>query len=296
MSHPATIVGLGEILWDVFPEGARFGGAPANFACTAAALLGGRARVWMAGAVGRDELGRRAIESLEAHGVDVSCVAALEQPTGQVLVTVDPAGHASYEFAADAAWDNLPWTPEFEQLAARADVVCFGTLAQRSGRSRETVRRFVSATPATALRVFDINLRPPFFNDATILESLALASLVKLNDDELNVLAVLCGLHGSEVEMLRQLSRRFDLQTAALTRGPHGAILVRGDEVSEHAGIPVEVVDTVGAGDAFTAALVAGLLDGRDLAAVNDHACRLAAFVCSQPGATPRIPRELVEA
>ena len=295
MRNPATIVGLGEILWDVFPDGARFGGAPANFACTAAALLSGRARVWMAGAVGRDELGRRAVESLEAHGVDVSCVAALEQSTGQVLVTVDPAGHASYDFAADAAWDNLPWTPEFEQLAGRTDIVCFGTLAQRSGRSRDTVRRFVSATPATALRVFDINLRPPFFDDAIILESLALASLVKLNDDELSVLAALCDLRGSAVGMLEQLSRRFDLRLAALTRGPRGAILVRGGEVSEHAGVPVDVVDTVGAGDAFTAALAAGLLDGRDLAAINDHACRLAAFVCSQPGATPGIPRELVD-
>jgi fructokinase len=215
----------------------------------------------------------------------------LEQPTGQVLVSVNAAGHASYDFAADTAWDNLAWSEDLARLAASADVVCFGTLAQRSGGSRETIRRFVSTTPGAALRVFDINLRPPFFSDSIILESLALANVLKLNEDELQVLAPLCDLRGTPTNMLQQLTRRYDLELAALTRGAAGALLVRGEQVSEHPGVPTRVVDTVGAGDAFTAAMVVGLLARRDLAAINEHACRLAAFVCSCPGATPEIPR-----
>ena len=282
-----VIVGLGEILWDVFPDGPRFGGAPANFACHVAAL-GGNSQI--VSAVGRDKLGEKALAELGNRHVGTRGVHRDEdRPTGIVTVSLDADGHASYEFAADTAWDALPWSGELARLAARTSAVCFGTLGQRSQPSRETIRRFVSATPSTALRIFDVNLRPPFVNDSVILESLALTNVLKLNDEELPAVAALCDLSGSEVEVLRELADRFALRAVALTRGPDGAVLVRDGQVSEHPGVAAEVVDTVGAGDAFTAALALGLLDGSDLEAINQHACQLAAFVCSQSGATPRL-------
>lgn len=294
MTQAAMIVGLGEVLWDVFPDGPRFGGAPANFACTTAGLGQGRVKVGMVSSVGTDDLGRRAIESLQEHGVDTSCVASLDKPTGQVLVELDADGCASYKFAADPAWDHLAWSSELERLAARTDAVCFGTLGQRSDRSRETIQQFVSATEAASLRIFDVNLRPPFVNDSVILESLKLANILKMNDEELPVLATLCGLPGSDLEVMRQLAERFALRAIALTRGPAGAVLLRSDETSECPGVATDVVDTVGAGDAFTAAFALGLLDGSDLDTINRTACEIAAFVCSQSGAAPQIPAALL--
>ena len=293
MTETTTIIGLGEILWDIFPSGPRFGGAPANFACSAAALGGDQVRVCMASCVGNDELGQLALRSLREKSVQTSGVMRASQPTGQVLVQLDALGHARYEFAADTAWDNFAWSDELERLAVHAQACCFGTLAQRSKLSRETIRTFLAKTPATALRILDVNLRPPFFTDDVILESLSLANVLKLNDEELPVLASLCGIAGTPVEVMRQLAARFGLTCVALTRGPSGAILVRGDAVSQQPGIATRVEDTVGAGDAFTAVLALGLLEGRELDAINRSACRVAAFVCSQAGATPRIPLEL---
>lgn len=291
--NESVIVGLGEILWDVFPDGPRFGGAPANFACHVAGL---GARAEMVSALGTDSFGDQAVAILRERNVGTSGVQRHEnRPTGTVDVTLDDAGHASYEFAADTAWDSIRWSDALARLAGEARAVCFGTLGQRSDASRETIRRFVSATPAGALRTFDINLRPPFVTDSVVLRSLELANVVKLNDDELSVLAKLCGLSGSDQEMLRTLARKFDLQAAALTRGPEGAVLLRGDEISVSNGVDIQVVDTVGAGDSFTAAFVVGLIRGDDLDAINDRASRVAAFVCSQSGATPALPDELTK-
>ena len=282
------IVGLGEILWDVFPDGPRFGGAPANFACHVAAL-GGNAE--MVSAVGNDELGALAVAELHQRGVGTGTVFRHEdRATGIVTVSLDAAGHASYQFATDTAWDALPWSAELARLAERTSAVSFGTLGQRSERSRATIRRFVTATPSTALRVFDVNLRPPFVSDAVILESLALANVLKLNADELPALAALSASTGSDVEILQELADRFTLRAVALTRGADGAVLVRDGQVSDHPGIDTHVVDTVGAGDAYTAVLTLGLLEGRNLESINRGACQVAAFVCSQSGATPQLP------
>ena len=283
-----AIVGLGEILWDVFPDGPRFGGAPANFACHVAGL-GGTAE--MVSAVGRDELGERALEELHKRNVGTCGVHRhADRATGVVTVSLDDDGHASYAFAADTAWDALPWSDDLARLAARTSAVCFGTLGQRSDCSRETIRRFVAATEPTTLRIFDVNLRPPFVSDAVILESLALANVLKLNDEELPALAALCAWTGSDVEIMQKLADRFTLRAVALTRGAAGAALLRGGQVSEHPGIETHVVDTVGAGDAYTAVLTLGLLEGRNLDAINRLACQVAAFVCSQSGATPQLP------
>jgi fructokinase len=291
MMPRATVIGIGEILWDVFPDGPRFGGAPANFACSVAELASGQIDVYMAGGVGADDLGRRAIEALQLHGVDKSCVAVVDRPTGQVLVELDAVGQASYEFAADAAWDNVAWSDGLQQLAARADAVSFSTLGQRSEISRQTIQRFVRATPTKCLRVLDINLRPPFWNEEIVMQSLRLANVLKLNDAELSVLAEMLGWSGADHELLQQLVDRFSLQLAALTRGAAGALLLReSGEQSDLPGQPTVVVDTVGTGDSFTAALVIGLLSGLPLATINAWGNRIAAFVSSQPGATPYIP------
>jgi len=288
------IVGLGEILWDVFPDGARFGGAPANFACSAAGLAAGSARVGMAGAVGRDDLGQRALAELTSRGVDVTAVAVLPEPTGRVDVTVDLAGHASYVFAPDCAWDNVPWSGSLERLAAETSAVCFGTLGSRGSVSLATVRRFVAAVPSPALRILDINLRPPFWSPEIVRDSLPLASIVKCNDDELPVVAEILGLSGSPESILRQLVSSHALRLAALTRGAKGSLLVSADGLSSDLpGTPVEVVDTVGAGDAFTAAVTLGLLAGWPLSKLHAHAERVAAFVCTRAGGTPPIPADL---
>lgn len=295
MQQRRIIVGLGEVLWDVFPDGPRFGGAPENFACSIAELAGDRVESAMASSVGTDELGNRALEELHGHGVDTRCVTQIDRPTGRVDVQLDASGSASYVFAADTAWDNLSWSNDLEALADRADAVCFGTLGQRSAASREVIRRFLRATRPDCLRMFDINLRPPFWNEEVVLQSLELAGLLKLNDAELPVLAGMLGLHGGEREQLNQLLGRLpSLDLVALTRGAEGSLLLsRTGECSELPGNTTTVVDTVGAGDAFTAALVLGRLDERPLADINEWANRVAAYVCSQPGATPHFPDSL---
>ena len=286
------IIGLGEVLWDVFPSGAVFGGAPANFACHIAGL-GERAA--MVSAVGDDRLGRGAIAALEARGVDSSHVRVdPHHPTGTVDVAIDSTGVASYLFAADTAWDHLAWEPTLDSLARSCAAVCFGTLAQRSGESRQTIRRFVEATTASSLRVFDVNLRQQFFDPETILKSLSLATVLKLNAEEMPIVAAACGEKGTSLlGALQGIRQRHGLQAAVLTLGAEGSIIVTDREVSQLPAVAVKVVDTVGAGDAFTAAVVVGLLRGLPLAVIHRHAASLAAFVCSQRGATPEIPAAL---
>jgi fructokinase len=288
---PSTIVGIGEILWDIFPDGPRFGGAPANFVCHAASLCG---RAWLVSAAGNDNLGDAAIAALEQHQVTTECISRSHHPTGTVQVKIDSSGQPSYQFGTDEAWDHLEWSQSLSDLAERTNAVCFGTLGQRSEPSRQLIRRFVNAVSTDALRILDLNLRPPFVSDEVIDESLQLANILKLNDDELCMLSSLYRLTGSEIDQLRALAKRLQLRLIALTRGQVGAILIQGDQVSIADGITVTVKDTVGAGDAYTAALTAGLLAGRDLDTINHAACEIAAFVCSQSGATPKLPKEFL--
>jgi fructokinase len=294
MNHKPVIVGLGEVLWDVFPDGPRFGGAPANFVCSVAGLGQDQFEVAMASSVGNDELGRRALDQLRQHGVDVSAVTQLDAPTGQVHVSLDPQGHASYEFASNTAWDHLAWSDTLERLARRADVVCFGTLGQRSDASKQTIRQFVSSTPPGSLRLLDVNLRSPYWNEEVILQSLSLANALKLNDAELPVIAGLLKLQGTDEAILEQILRQHSLRIVALTRGAKGSLLIRADGThSDLAGQPVAVVDTVGAGDAFTAAMAIGVLRELSLQALHRWASDVAAYVCTQAGATPELPASL---
>jgi fructokinase len=277
------------VLWDVFPDGEHFGGAPANVAVHAAGL---GAEASMISAVGTDARGDEALRRLAAFGVDCSAVARLAgHPTGVVRVRVDAAGLPSYDIARGSAWDFIPWTAPVERAAQRADAICFGTLAQASAESRATIRRAVAATRGTAWRLFDVNLRQTYYDAGLVTASLDLANAVKLNEEELPVVARVCGLESvTPVEQLRELCGRFGLRLAALTRGACGSLLVTADGAWDCPAPRTEIVDTVGAGDAFTATLLVGILAGRSLDEVNERANAVAAYVCSQPGATPPIP------
>ena len=290
---PYQIVGIGEILWDVFPDGPRFGGAPANFACCVAEMAGDSAETCVVSAVGDDQLGSRAIESLQSRGVITSFVPANDRPTGRVLVELDNNGIASYRFDEDSAWDHIEWNDDLNNLASRCDAVCFGTLGQRNHVSGETIRHFVKGTPQSTLRILDVNLREPFFSDERILDSLKLANVLKLNSEELPMIAQLINLAGEEIDVMRQVVRMFNLRCVALTRGAGGAAIVSDDSVSQLPGAPVEVVDTVGAGDAFTASMTLDLLADVSLEEVNRNAITAASYVCSKPGATMSFPRHL---
>jgi fructokinase len=293
MPKRPTVVALGEILWDVFPDGPKFGGAPANFACTTAELAGDRMDVYIVGAVGNDKLGHKAMELLRSHGVNTTYVSQIPHPTGQVNVTLDQAGKPTFEIATHTAWDNLPWSDELANLAAGADAVCFGTLAQRSSVSRNTIRRFVQSTRPECLRILDINLRAPFWTVDNGLDSLTIANVLKLNDTELPVVAEMMGWDATQVE-LHMLLLFHDLQILALTRGADGATLMNEDgERSDLPAEPATIIDTVGAGDAFTAAVAIGLLDGVPLEKINAWGNRVAAYVCSQSGGTPHFPEKL---
>lgn len=291
MSFKALAVG--EILWDLLPSGKQLGGAPANFAYHAHAL-GAEARV--VSRVGNDALGREILDRLRALSLPTGGVGVdAGAPTGTVSVELASDGQPRFTIHENVAWDRIVADKTSLAFAAQADVVCFGSLAQRSEPSRSSVREMIAATPAAALRVFDINLRQHFYSRDVVEESLRLANVLKLNDAELPVLAAMFGLGGGVRDQLMTLAQRFALRTVALTRGAHGSLLLAGGAWSEHSGLTVKVVDSVGAGDAFTAALALGLLSGRQLDDINRHANEVAAHVCSQPGATPVLPPSLRE-
>jgi fructokinase len=279
------------MLWDLFPEGPRFGGAPANFACHAA-LHG--ARVAMLSAVGDDPRGREATAILRRFGLDPSLVQTIaDAPTGAVGVSVDAAGKPTFEIHAGSAWDRIAWTPALETHLAGVDAIYFGTLGQRDPVSRATIRRALAVAQSRGrLRVLDVNLRRPFFDDALIRESIAEASVLKLSDDELDAVLAACGVpHGPDpTASLRALLVRHRLDLVALTRGAAGALLVSPHEVVDQPGIAAVVRDTVGAGDSFTAALVVGLLRGEPLDTLARVACETAAAVCAHAGALPERP------
>lgn len=282
------VVGLGEILWDMLPTGRKLGGAPANFAYHAGSL-GLKSSV--VSCVGDDELGREIVARLTGFGLGIGCLAVSSRaPTGTVDVELDPQGQPTFIIHENVAWDAIPWVPELGELAARIDAVCFGSLCQRSATSRTTVRRFLAATRAECLRVFDINLRQSYHTEDVVRRSLEAADVLKLNDDELPVVARLLDLRGDEDALLAGLTQTFGLRAVALTKGACGSVLRTVAERSEHPGIVVDVVDTVGAGDAFTAAMILGLLQERGLAATNAMANRLGAAVCTGEGATPALP------
>src|SRR5262249_8642436 len=248
-----TVVGLGELLWDMFPQGKQLGGAPANFAYMTA-LLGDRGIV--ASRVGGDRLGQEAIWHLKSSGLDTSHVQIdAAHPTGTVLVQLDSKGQAEYKFSADVAWDHLEWSEEWESLAKSADAVCFGSLAQRADGSRSTRREFLQTVRADAARIFDVNLRQAFFSAEVLRLALLHANIMKVNHEELQRIVELFGeKYSGEKEAACWLAEEFGVKLVCVTRGHRGSLLVCDGKKHEHQGFTVKVADTVGAGDAFTAA------------------------------------------
>ncbi len=288
-----SILALGEVLWDLFPEGPRFGGAPANFACACAELGQENVRIALASRVGSDQLGTEARQRLVSHGVDVSHLQTCDRLTGQVLINLDSQGKASYRFLEDPAWDHMIATPELLTAARRADVVYFGTLGQRAPASREAIRTVVGATSPECLRILDLNLRAPHWSAEIIRESLALANVVKFNDEELPLVAEILNLVGDERTQLQTVMEKYSLRLIALTRGGNGSLIMTADgQQSELSATPVSIVDTVGAGDAFTACVALGLAHGLALEHLHRWAVDAASYVCTQSGATPKFPTQ----
>jgi fructokinase len=289
VKEPHLILGIGELLWDVLPEGPRLGGAPANFSVMAG-RLGNHAA--LLSRIGRDDLGRRALDRLEPLPVDTSAVEIdPEKETGRVTVYFQ-AGQPHYTIHQPAAWDFFELSDEWLHLAERADAICFGTLAQRSPQSRQTIQTLAAETSSKCIKIFDVNLRAPFYTAEVIQESLELATVFKMNDTEVPLVLNLLGLRMDEVDPLRQGAERLldefpGLKMVAITRGGNGSLLVRRDEGHDHPGIPIKVADTIGAGDAFTAAMSHYLLRGADLATLNEAGNRWGSWVASQSGAMP---------
>ena len=287
MKRP-SIISLGEVLWDLFPDGERFGGAPANFACHAA-IQG--ADVTMVSAVGDDYHGREAVSILSGYGIDVSLMQTVpDAPTGTVGVELDDNGKPTFTIHKGSAWDRLAWNDDVASRLVAVDAIYFGTLGQRSDISRATIRRAVEVAAAAEIpRVLDINLRAPFFSHELIRESVQLASILKLSDDELAEVCSTCGIAtaGQTEARLRSLLDFGNLDMVVITRGADGAVLTTADSLIDRHGIPTAVVDTVGAGDAFTAAFLVGELRGEPQEQNLRVACEVAATTCTYAGAVP---------
>jgi fructokinase len=288
------VLGIGELLWDLLPEGPRLGGAPANFSVMAG-RLGNHAVVLSR--VGDDELGREAIDRLGPLPIDAGFLQTDSiHETGRVTVYFQD-GQPQYSIHQPAAWDSLELSGEWVGLAERADAICFGALAQRSPASRRTIQALASQTPSKCIRVFDVNLRAPFYSSQVVQESLELATVMKMNDAEAPLVLDLLGLQGPDshdpaalrFSAARLLGEFPTLQMVAITRGGAGSLLVTRDEWHEHPGIAVTVADTIGAGDAFTAAMTHYLLRGADLATLNEAGNRWGGWVASQHGAMPSL-------
>ena len=291
MTAPRPIVvGLGELLWDLFPRGKQLGGAPANFAYITA-LLGDSGIV--ASRIGDDRLGQEALWHLKSNGLDVHHVQRdLVHPTGTVKVEVDSKGQAEYIFPENVAWDFLEFSEDWISLARSTHAVCFGSLAQRSAVSRATIRAFLAALPSFAIGIFDVNLRQAFFSSEILRDSARFAKVLKLNDEEFPRFLDLmqCPLKPSgrdDITSARWLCKEFGVQLVCITRGAHGSLLVTATSQDEHPGFSVKIADTVGAGDAFTATMVHHALRGSSLPAINAAANRMGAWVASQEGAMP---------
>lgn len=290
-----VVVGMGEALWDVLPEGKKIGGAPANFAYHVS-QFGLPSTV--VSAVGEDALGHEIIENFTSKGLN-QLIPTVPYPTGTVQVEIDPAGVPQYDIKENVAWDNIPWTTQLEDLARRTRAVCFGSLAQRNIVSRQTIGRFLDTMAAAGddrLIVFDINLRQSFYTKEILCESTKRCNILKINDEELVTVSRMFGYPGIDLQdKCWILLGKYNLKMLILTCGINGSYVFTPGCVSFQPTPVVEVADTVGAGDSFTAAFIACILRGMSVAEAHARAVRTSAFVCTRPGAMPILPRELTD-
>ena len=288
------VVGMGEALWDVLPEGKKIGGAPANFAYHVSQF---GLPSCVVSAVGDDALGKEIIENFTSKGLN-QLIAEVPYPTGTVQVEIDPAGVPQYEIKENVAWDNIPYTAHLEMLAEKTKAVCFGSLAQRNVVSRNTINRFLDAMPQNedTLVVFDVNLRQGFYNKEILCNSMKRCNILKINDEELVTVSRMFGYPGIDLQdKCWILLGKYNLKMLILTCGINGSYVFTPGNVSFQPTPKVEVADTVGAGDSFTAAFIASILKGESVQEAHSTAVQTSAFVCTKKGAMPTLPSELTD-
>ena len=293
MNQKRYVVGLGEVLWDVLPEGKKLGGAPANFAYHAGQFLGIDNTIAVS-ALGNDKLGDETIEALKEHGLN-DLLPRVPYPTGTVQVQLDEQGIPTYDIKENVAWDNIPFDDDIAAIARNCRAVCFGSLAQRNVVSRETIQKFLDATPADCVKIFDINLRQQFYTKEIIKESLLRCNILKINDEELVLIGRMFGYPGLDIENKCWLILgKYNLDMLVLTCGTNGSYVFTPGQMSFQATPKVEVADTVGAGDSFTGSFCAAILSGKPVAEAHKLAVEVSAYVCTQNGAMPVMKPELL--
>ncbi|MDR0370991.1 MAG: carbohydrate kinase [Prevotellaceae bacterium] len=292
MENKKNIIGLGEILWDMLPSGKVLGGAPANFAYHVSQFgLNG----YVISAIGNDLLGKEILDSLVEKRLDF-LIENVDFPTGTVQVTLDEKGVPQYEICESVAWDNIPFTQQAEELARTCDAVCFGSLAQRNAVSRTTILKMLELVPASALKIFDINLRQHFYTKEIIENSLQRSNILKINDEEVISVGKLFDWQGlSEEAVCKKILDTYSLKMVILTKGAIGSSVLTADETSYIDTPKVHVADTVGAGDSFTGTFVVALLNGDSVRNAHKLAVEVSAYVCTQHGAMPQLPDAYVE-
>ena len=286
------VIGMGEALWDVLPEGKKIGGAPANFAYHVSQF---GLPSCVVSAVGDDQLGREIEENFTSKGLN-QLIEKVPYPTGTVQVEIDQAGVPQYEIKENVAWDNIPYTTRLEELASKTRAVCFGSLAQRNIVSRTTINRFLDAMPRTGetLVVFDVNLRQGFYNKEILCNSMKQCNILKINDEELVTVSRMFGYPGIDLQdKCWILLGKYNLKMLILTCGINGSYVFTPGKVSFQPTPKVEVADTVGAGDSFTAAFIASILKGKSVEEAHSRAVQTSAYVCTRKGAMPVLPEEL---
>ena len=289
------VVGMGEALWDVLPEGKKIGGAPANFAYHVSQF---GLPSCVVSAVGEDALGKEIVDNFTSKGLN-QLIAEVPYPTGTVQVEIDQAGVPQYEIKENVAWDNIPYTAHLESLAEKTRAVCFGSLAQRNVESRNTINRFLDAMPQNddTLVVFDVNLRQGFYNKEILCNSMKRCNILKINDEELVTVSRMFGYPGIDLQdKCWILLGKYNLKMLILTCGINGSYVFTPGNVSFQPTPKVEVADTVGAGDSFTAAFISSILKGKSVAEAHSLAVQTSAFVCTRKGAMPILPEELTTA
>lgn len=285
------VVGMGEALWDVLPEGKKIGGAPANFAYHVSQF---GLPSCVVSAIGDDALGKEIIENFTSKGLD-QFIAEVPYPTGTVQVEIDQTGIPLYDIKENVAWDNIPYTEHLDALAKRTKAVCFGSLAQRNVVSRETINHFLDTMPKDddSLIVFDVNLRQGFYNKEILCKSMQNCNILKINDEELITVSRMFGYPGIDLQdKCWILLEKYNLKMLILTCGINGSYVFTPGNVSFQPTPKVEVADTVGAGDSFTAAFIASILKGKSVTEAHSIAVKTSAFVCTQKGAMPILPPE----
>ncbi len=294
MKQNRYVVGLGEVLWDVLPEGKKLGGAPANFAYHAGQFLGMDSTVAIS-ALGDDKLADETIDALKEHGLN-DLMPRVPYPTGTVQVQLDEQGIPTYDIKENVAWDNIPFDDDIAQIARNCRAVCFGSLAQRNVVSRTTIQKFLDATPADCLKIFDINLRQQFYTQEILRESFQRCNILKINDEELVLIGRMFGYPGLDIENKCWLILgKYNLDMLVLTCGTNGSYVFTPGHVSFQETPKVKVADTVGAGDSFTGSFVGSILNGKSVADAHRLAVQVSAYVCTQNGAMPTLPAELLK-